>query len=185
MSALIEIGKNESEGAMAKDKEKPAADAAEGTPKKGKGKLLIIIVAAVVLLAGGGGAAWYFMHAKKDAHGGQEEAKHKTDPAKPPVFVKLETFTVNLVAEGEDHMLQTDIELKVAEAKTTDMIKARMPEIRNAILLLLSSKTAHALATTEGKLKLSGEIKAQINKALHVKEDEGVSGVFFTSFVIQ
>lgn len=170
---------------MAKDKEKPAADAAEVAPRKSKGKLLIIIVAAVVLLAGGGGAAWYFMHAKKAAHDGQEEARHETEPAKPPVFVKLESFTVNLATEGEEHMLQTDIELKVADAKATETVKAHMPEIRNALLLLLSSKTARALATAEGKQKLSGEIKVQINKALHVNEDEGVSGVFFTSFVIQ
>lgn len=170
---------------MAKGKEKPAADAAEETPKKGKGKLLIIIIAAVLLLAGGGGAAWYFMNAKKAAHDGQEEAKHEAEPAKPPVFVKLEPFTVNLAADGEEHMLQTDIELKVADAKVTDTIKAHMPEVRSVLLLLLSSKTAGALASAEGKQKLSGEIKAKINKELHVKEDEGVSGVFFTSFVIQ
>ncbi|MFA5243261.1 MAG: flagellar basal body-associated protein FliL [Sulfuricella sp.] len=170
---------------MAKDKGKPAADVAEGAPKKGKGKLLIIIVAAVVLLAGGGGAAWYFMQAKKAGHDGQEEAKQKDEPAKPPVFVKLETFTVNLASEGEDRMLQTDVELKVADAKATEKVKAHMPEIRNTLLLLLSGKTASALATAEGKQKLSGEIKTQINKALHVKEDEGVSAVFFTSFVIQ
>lgn len=170
---------------MAKGKEKPVADAAEGAPKKGKGKLLIIIVAAVVLLAGGGGAAWYFLHAKKASNDGHEEAKHEAEPAKPPVFVKLETFTVNLATEGEDHMLQTDIELKVADAKVTDTIKAHMPEIRNDMLLLLSSKTASTLATAEGKQKLSSEVKGQINKVLHVKEDEGVSGVFFTSFVIQ
>lgn len=139
----------------------------------------------MVLLASGGGAAWYFMHAKKAAQGGHEDAKHEAEPAKPPVFVKLEPFTVNLSAEGEEHMLQTDIELKVADVKATDTIKAHMPEIRNTLVLLLSSKTASALATAEGKQKLSSEVKVQINKALHVKEDEGVSGVFFTSFVIQ
>ena len=170
---------------MAKDKGKPAVDVAAGAPTKGKGKLLVIIVAAVVLLAGGGGGAWYFMHAKKSAHDGQETGKHDAEPAKPPVFVKLETFTVNLTSEGEDRMLQTDVELKVADAKVTDTIKAHMPEIRNALLLLLSSKTASALATAEGKQKLSGEVRAQINKVLNVKEAEGVSGVFFTSFVIQ
>lgn len=171
---------------MAKDKGKPAAEAAagdEGAPKKGKkAKLLIIIVAAVVLLAGGGGAAWYFLHAKKADH--EETAKHE-EPAKPPVFVKLESFTVNLTADGEDHYLQTEIELKVADAKVTENIKAHMPEIRNNVLLLLSSKTAGALSPMEGKQKLSEEIQGQINKVLHAKDEEGVSGVFFTSFVIQ
>lgn len=171
---------------MAKDKGKPAAEAVEGgedVPKKGKkGKLLIIIVAAVVLLAGGGGAAWYFLHAKKAGH--EEAAKHE-EPAKPPVFVKLEAFTVNLTADGEEHFLQTEIELKVADAKVTEKIKAHMPEIRNNVLLLLSSKTAGALSPMEGKQKLSGEIQVQINKVLHATDEDGVSGVFFTSFVIQ
>ncbi|MDP2785924.1 MAG: flagellar basal body-associated protein FliL [Sulfurimicrobium sp.] len=167
---------------MAKDKGKPAAEVAEGAPKKGKGKLLIIIIAAVVLLGGGGGAAWYFLHAKKPGDG--EQVKHE-EPAKPPVFVKLEAFTVNLTADGEDHYLQTDVELKVADAKVSDNIKAHMPEIRNNILLLLSSKTAGALSSMEGKQKLSNELKEQVNKVLHAKDADGVSGVFFTSFVIQ
>lgn len=168
---------------MAKGKEKPAAEPVEGAPKKGKGKLLIIIIAAVVLLAGGGGAAWYFLHAKKA--GGHEEAKHAAEPSKPPVFVKLEPFTVNLTADGEEHYLQTDIELRVVEQKVIDNVKAHMPEIRNNVLLLLSSKTAGALVSAEGKQKLSSEITEQINKVLHAKEEDGVSGVFFTSFVIQ
>jgi len=166
---------------MAKDKDKPAAEVVEGAPKKGKRKLLIII-AAVVLLGGGGGAAWYFLHAKKA--GDEHQVKHE-DPAKPPVFVKLEAFTVNLTAEGEEHYLQTDIELKVVDAKVSDNIKAHMPEIRNNVLLLLSSKTASALSSMEGKQKLSNEVKEQVNKVLHAKDADGVSGVFFTSFVIQ
>ena len=127
------------------------------------------------------GAAWYFLHAKK---AGSEETKHE-EQAKPPVFVKLESFTVNLASDGEEHYLQTDIELKVADQKVTDNVKAHMPEIRNNVLLLLSSKTAGALVQVEGKQKLSGEIRDQINKVLQTKEEDGVSGVFFTSFVIQ
>jgi flagellar protein FliL len=167
---------------MAKDKEKPAAPAAESAPKKGKGKLLVIIIATVVLLAGGGGAAWYFLHAKKT---GEQEVAHESEPAKAPVFVKLEPFTVNLTSDGEDHYLQTDVELKVSDAKIVDKVKEHMPEIRNNLLLLLSSKTAGGLASVEGKQKLSGEIKEQVNKVLHGKDEDGVSGVFFTSFVIQ
>ncbi|MFN3397469.1 MAG: flagellar basal body-associated protein FliL [Sulfurimicrobium sp.] len=167
---------------MAKDKAKPAAEAAEAAPRKGKGKRLIIIVAAVVLLGGGGGAAWYFLQGKKA--GSEAQVKHE-DPAKPPVFVKLDAFTVNLTADGEDHYLQTDIELKVSDAKVSDQVKEHMPEIRNNVLLLLSSKTAGALSTMEGKQKLSDEIKEQVNKVLHAKDADGVSGVFFTSFVIQ
>lgn len=167
---------------MAKDKEKPVDAAGEAAPKKGKGKLLVIIIAAVVLLAGGGGAAWFFLHAKKPASA--EEAKHEA-PDAPPVFAKLEQFTVNLTADGEEHYLQTDVELKVADAKVVDAIKSHMPEIRSNLLLLLSSKTASVMATMDGKKKLSKEIAKQVNEILHAKESEGVSDVYFTTFVIQ
>ncbi len=168
---------------MAKDKEKPAAAAEEAAPKKGKGKLLVIIIAAVVLLAGGGGgAAWYFLKAKKPASA--EEAK-KEKPDAPPVFTRLETFTVNLTADGEEHYLQTDVELKVADIKVVEAIKAHMPEIRSNLLLLLSSKTASVVATLDGKKKLSKEMVKQVNEILHAKEGEGVSDVYFTTFVIQ
>lgn len=168
---------------MAKDKGKPAAEVAEGAPKKGKGKLMVIIIAAVVLLAGGGGAAWYFLSAKKT---GQEGKASHEESAKPPVFLRLETFTVKLLtSDGEEHYLQTDIELKVANPKVVDKVKSFMPEIRNNILLLLSSKTASALAPVDGKRKLSIEIKGEVNKVIHAKEADGVAGVFFTSFVIQ
>ena len=168
---------------MAKDKEKPAASTEEAAPKKGKGKLLVIIIAAVVLLAGGGGAAWYFLKAKKSDPA--EEAKHEK-PELPPVFARLETFTVNLTAaEGEEHYLQTDVELKVADPKVVEAIKAHMPEIRSSLLLLLSSKTAPVMATADGKKKLSKEIVRQINEILHAKEGEGVSDAYFTTFVVQ
>lgn len=170
---------------MAKDKGKAAAAPAEAAPvaKRGKAKLLIVVVVAVVLLGGAGGAAWYFLHAKKG--GATEETKKEAKPAEAPVFVKLKPFTVNLTSEGEDHYLQTEIELKVADAKMTDKIKEHMPEVRNNLLLLLSSKTAGTLGSMEGKQKLAKEIEDQVNKALGTKAEDGVSGVFFTSFVIQ
>lgn len=169
---------------MAKDKEKPAASTEEVAPKKGKGKLLVIIIAAAVLLAGGGGgAAWFLLKGKKTEHA--EETKHEK-PEAPPVFARLETFTVNLTAaEGEEHYLQTDIELRVADAKLIDAIKSHMPEIRSNLLLLLSSKTAPVMATAEGKKKLSKELVRQINEILHAKEGEGVSDAYFTTFVVQ
>lgn len=102
-----------------------------------------------------------------------------------PIFLKLEPFTVNLTADDAEHFLQTEIELKVADHKVTDLIKANIPNIRNNVLLLLSSKTARTLSSIEGKQKLGDEIKKLLNKILNGREDGGVSEVLFTSFVIQ
>ncbi len=158
-------------------KEEIVEEAVEGAPKK-KGKLMLIII-LVVLLAGGGGAGWYFMQGKKDPHAAPEKKVEA-----PPVFEKLEQFTVNLV--GGEHYLQTEVSLKVSDPKLSEEIKLHMPEIRDVLLRLLSSKQAEDLATMEGKKQLSEEIQKQINKVLGVKKpNEGVLAVLFTSFIIQ
>jgi len=74
----------------------------------------------------------------------------------------------------------------VANEKVIEQIKLRMPQIRNATLLLLSSKTAEELAPVEGKQKLATELVTQINQILGVKDPkQGVVAVYFSAFVIQ
>jgi len=163
----------------------PPTEAPEEAPKpKKKGKLLVIIL-VLVLLGGGGGAAWWVLAGSKSGAAGK--AQKKEEPEKPPIFTRLDTFTVNLQrGEGDDHYLQVDMDLQVADEKVIEQIKLRMPQIRNAMLLLLSSKTAEDLAPVAGKQQLSAEIVAQINKILGVKDPkQGVLGVYFSAFVIQ
>lgn len=162
----------------------PPADAPEAAPKK-KSKLLLIIVLGVVLAAGGGAAAWWFLVGSKPA-GGHAEVKQEAQ--KPPVFTRLDQFTVNLRrgGDGEDHYLQAEVQLKVADEKVIEQIKLHMPEIRNAILLLMRSKSADELAPVEGMQKLAADIAAQINQILGVKDPkQGVLAVYFDAFVIQ
>ena len=145
--------------------------------KSSKLKWALAIVSAVLLLgAGGGGAAWYF--------------RNQGDPAapkpKPPVFVSLETFTVNLQPEHSDQHLQTNLSLKVEDEATVELIKLRMPEVRNRILLLLTSKTSSEIATVEGKKKLAAELVGEINQPfVEGSKGQSVESVLFTSFVIQ
>ena len=162
---------------MARDKAKEEI-VAEEPPKKKKGKLFLVLGILLVL---GGAAAWYLTQP------GAKSAEHKEEKVKPPVFVTLETFTVNLQADGiGEHYLQVGIDLKVADPTVVDLVKVHMPEIRNGVLLLLSSKSAEQIASLEGKQKLSAEIQEQVNKPLNAKATgKGVMGVFFTSFVIQ
>lgn len=164
---------------MAKDPKSEEVAVAPASNKK-----LIIIILAVVLLAGiGGGAAWYFMHQKGGEH--KEEAKHK-EPAKAPVFMTLETFTVNLQPDPEEKFLQLDMQLQVASPEVAEAMKAQMPVVRNRLLLLLTSKTASDILSMEGKKKLSDEIIAEMKKPFSEgAEPPEVLGVYFTSFVVQ
>jgi flagellar FliL protein len=147
--------------------------------KSGGNKRILIIVAAVLLLgAGGGGAAWY-LDRKHDS--AEVQVKQK-----PPVFVTLDTFTVNLQSEHGDQHLQTNLTLKIEDAAAADLIKLHMPEIRNRVLLLLSSKAASQIAAVEGKRKLASELLAEIRQPFGESRPElAVQSVLFTSFVIQ
>lgn len=164
----------------------PPTEAPEEAPKpKKKGKLLVIILAVAVLLALAGG--YYFLVVKKQQDAKAAPKAEKQVEEKAPIFTRLEQFTVNLQkVDGEDHYLQVEMDLQVAEDKVVDSIKVRMPQIRNAMLLLLSSKSPEELASVEGKQKLSADIVAQINKIIGATEPKaGVLGVYFSSFVIQ
>ncbi len=163
---------------------KPAAAEASAEAKPKKGKKMILIIAVVALLAGGGGGAWFFMKPKpkgKEAHA-EKAAEHTA----PPTFVDLDTFTVNLQPQSEGVFLQTTLVAKLKEPAAGDAIKARMPEIKDRVLMLLSSKSAADVSSPKGKQQLSKEVTSQIKLAVGDKKHaEQVQGVLFTSFVIQ
>jgi flagellar FliL protein len=159
----------------------PKPDGAEVAPKSKK--KLIIIIAAVALLAGGGGAAWFFMQPKAGDH--KKEVKHE-EPAHAPVFLALDTFTVNLQPDPDEKFLQLEISLQVASPEQAELLKVQMPAVRNRLLMLLTSKLASDISTSEGKQQLSDEIIAEVKKPFSKEaKPQEVTGVFFTSFVIQ
>ena len=157
----------------------PAAPAAEeAPPKKSKKKLFIIIGVVVLLAGGGGGGAWFMTQAK------QAPSVAEAEPPKPPIFMPLETFTVNL--QGGVSYLQTDITLQVSDPAQLEEIKLHMPRIRSRLLALLSSKKAEDLATAENKKNLAQEIMAQVAQPFYPKgKPQKIDDVLFTTFVIQ
>ncbi|MBC7414257.1 MAG: flagellar basal body-associated protein FliL [Herminiimonas sp.] len=161
----------------------PKAEAEDDAPvAKKSSKKLIIIILLVVLLAGGGGAAWFFMGQKESAG-----AKHaKVEAVKPPVFLVVEPFTVNLQSEGTEQFLQAAFTLQVGSAEQVDQLKLYMPQVRSRLLLLLTSKKASEINTAEGKKKLSNEIMAAVKQPFSAgAKPQEINDVFFTSFVIQ
>lgn len=198
---------------------------AEAGGKKKKTLLIIIAAVLVVVLAGGGAAAWFLMGGKKkpkgkqkkgsevaEAHdegddagsdagehedGDDEEEDHGDSKKKPPVYASLEPFVVNLSSEAADRYLQVGIDVKVSGTDIADRIKLHLPEIRNGILLILSSKKVEELNTVEGKNRIRVEIRDAVNKPLGMyrrppegmemkyKPKKGALDVLLTSFVIQ
>jgi flagellar FliL protein len=159
-------------------------------PKK-KGKLLIIILAVVglIVLAAGGIAVWLLTSAPEKAkqageHGEEEQAAEEEGEEHPPIYEKLDQFTVNLA--DQESYLQTEIQLMLVDPEVQAKIKTRMPEVRDAMIRLLSSKTAEELSQPEGKAQLADDIQKEINSVLGIKKgSQGVKKVLFGAMIIQ
>lgn len=168
--------------------EEVTEEGAEAAPKKTKKKLIIIIAVVALVLIGGGVTAWLLMgdkHAEEGEHAESSE-EHEAVAAKEPVFVKLDTFTVNLNPEEGDKYLQVDITLNASSKDEADALDARMPQVRNRVLMVLTSKLASEISDTEGKQMLIAELTESINEPYgEGAEPLNVSEAFFTSFVIQ
>ena len=165
---------------MAKLKTVPPAPAeAAAAPAKKSRKTLIIALSLVVLAAGGGGA-WFAL---------KPTAAHSVAVAekKPPVFVNMEPFTVNLQPENGDHYLQVGVVYQVTDDKATDAMKTYLPVIRSRLLLLLSGKRPSELATADGKKKLVDQLIAAARESLPeaATPERGIQSAFLSAFVIQ
>jgi flagellar FliL protein len=180
----------------------PAAEDAPA-PAKGKKKLILIAALALLLLAlGGGGAAFWVLQKKAevaaDAEGSDDDTVAEAQPKKKkgdkqhlPVFLPLDMFTVNLADRDAERYAQVGVTLELADTKTSDLLKAYMPAVRNDVLMLIAHKKAAELQDRAGKLELAREIKRVALKPLEDNDDKDagddvpVRAVHFSSFIIQ
>jgi len=186
----------------------PAA-AEASAPPKAKGKKILVIVVGVVLLLVLGGAGWFFFLRSAATEEGEDAAPAAhaaAKPAKPPVFLPMDNMVVNLADQGGEKFVQVGITVGVLDQHTSDAVKANLPTIRSAVLLLISQHTSDELLTKEGKEKLAHGILREVSaplgyevesentekdsapqkksKKMHAAESPIVS-VLFSSFIIQ
>ncbi len=160
---------------------------------------LLIIVSVIALLFGVGGAvvAVKFFGgsdknaehtdehkpeaaAKSDAQGGASGKAGQT--AAPGVMFDLDPFIVNLADVPDVRYLKLTVKLEVDSEAVSADLSARVPQVRDAVLVLLSSKDVNAVRTTQGKFQLRDEITQRINGLL---PKPGVRSAYFTDFVVQ
>ncbi|HWV18553.1 MAG TPA: flagellar basal body-associated FliL family protein [Rhodocyclaceae bacterium] len=189
------------------------AKPAEAAPPKKKGKLFLIIGIVVLVLAIAGAAAAFLLMKKShsdDMEDGEETSesappakKSKASHSGPPVFVKLDTFTVRLQNEGNDSYLQAVPELRVLDAQVAEEVKTYTPEIRHKTLLVMSGKQPADVNNPAGVQQLANELRETINNILNppsgkrkkkeeaeeisdtAAPDDPVQAVLFTSFIVQ
>jgi len=179
----------------AEEKSGGAAPAPGGIPMK-----LVIIVGVVALIMGLGGA---FAVVKLMGGGHQAAEEHKADAASekkggheeaaakpasgghgaaPGAIFDLDPFIVNLADAPEIRYLKLTVKLEVDAADPATELGPRVPQIRDTILVLLSSKEAAAVKTPQGKFQLRDEITKRVNDLL---PKAAVRTAYFTEFVVQ
>lgn len=177
-----EMAKEEKTEDEEKSKEGEETEKASAKTPKKKIMKLIIIGAGVVVILGGGFAGWkLFLHKGGDAGTAAATAEHAKKRPEGHI-VTLDPFVVNLSEPSEVTYLKITINLEVESEGISAEIQTRTPQIRDAILMLLTSKTAEDVKDTRGKLKLQDDMLERIN---HFLESGKVKAVYFTEFVMQ
>jgi flagellar FliL protein len=167
-------------------------------PKKKKSKLKWIILLLLILGGGGGGfAAYHFgLVGKFFSSGGQEAdsagngsateggSTRITTPTSTLNTATFDPFVVNVadIASSRFSTLRVTIDVEVLSPAVIKELSVQNPRIRNAMIMLLSSKTSAELATPAGKLLLQNEVLDRINQVLGGSK---VTRVFFTQFTVE
>lgn len=161
-------------------------------------KLLIMVVAAA-LVAGLGGAFIVVKFMGGHNSGGEAGDEHKAEaPAKSEghgeaggkqtagaalgVMFDLDPFIVNLADSPDIRYLKLTVKLEVENEGVSTNLSSRIPQLRDTILVLLSSKDSTTIRTPQGKFQLRDEITQRINGLL---PKPGVKTAYFTDFVVQ
>lgn len=157
-------------------------------PPKKKSKLKWIILLLLLLLVGGAAAAYFlgvfdpFLgKSDEDAAGGSKPGQTQGQVSSSP-RVTLPTFLVNLYDPLGRRYVKLDIELELISPEVASEIEAQNARIRDAMIMLLSSKTYQELSTQEGKHILRNEILDRVNQILTGPK---VVRVYYVNLVIQ
>lgn len=122
--------------------------------------------------------------AEKPAAHGEAAAKEGGHAAggETGAIADLDPFIVNLADSPEVRYLKVTMKLEMENLGAVEDVKARTPQIRDAILVLLSSLDSVTARSPQGKYKLREDVTQRINGLLPKKS---VKMAYFTDFVIQ
>lgn len=149
----------------------------------GKGKLILLIAGAIIVLFSVAVAAYLLgANSAGSSEGSSEETVESAGNAAIGPMVDINDFIINILDKNETRYLKAALTLELDSEETAAEVNERMPQIRDAILLLIGNKTFAELSDLQGKLQLRAEIIARLNKLLTTGK---VKGIYFTEFVVQ
>ena len=114
-------------------------------------------------------------------HGSSAGTKSASGNA-APALVPLAPFLVNLTGDQGQRYLRLVAQVEVRGELSKDELEKHLPEVRNRLIFLLSSKTFADIGSTQGKYDLQAEITKNINETL---DGPFIKKTYFTEFIVQ
>ena len=153
-------------------------------------KLLIIVGVLAAVLVSGVAVVWYVFLAPQSSEESSVMGKiknlwaseKKSSGAGQGHIYKMEPFLVNLVDPAQLRYLKITLHVESNQEKADEEYEKRLPQLRDAILIILSSKNYKDIMESEGKTSLREEIKTRMNQLLVGLK---VQNIYFTEFVVQ
>lgn len=110
----------------------------------------------------------------------QTQNEEQGKPEEVGKVIPLETFIVNLAGSKGRKVLKVNMELEVKGQEVIQEIDNRKAQIRDFIIIILSSKSYDEVSAKEGKDALRNEIKDNINSFLSKGK---IINVYFTELI--
>ncbi|PIE56944.1 MAG: flagellar basal body protein FliL [Desulfobulbus propionicus] len=161
-----------------------------GEQEGGKKTLLIIIITVILVAVIGGTTAFYVLIMKKPLTKEKGQVNKQVQVIQnPPVdnttvgpMVNIEQLVVNIISQDTPHYVKAALSLEMNNEQVVEEASKRMPQIRDAVLLLLGNKTFEELQDIQGKKQVKAEVKSKINSFLTTGQ---VKNIYLTDFVVQ
>lgn len=145
----------------------------------------MVIAFALLLLIAVISAGWLYYNSSARLSGLNSDKAPTADSAEQVAIgpmVDIREFIVNIISEDNSHYLRISMAIELSSQDAYEELTLRMPQIRDAILMLTSNKTFEELYDVHGKKQLKAELLIELNEMLI--KGEAVA-VYFTDFVVQ
>lgn len=119
----------------------------------------------------------------QDAALGAQETNAEAAENEDGIIVGLEEIIVTLRGEeGRTNYLRINVAVEVTTQKVADLVVSRLPQLRDIVIMTLSSKRAGDLLTPEGNMATRTEIFKRLAEKL---PPGSLRNIYFSDLVIQ
>jgi len=97
-------------------------------------------------------------------------------------LLSIEPIVVNIAGSGVGRFLKVTVEVETDSVAARDELQIRLPQVKDSIITLMSSKRIADVADFEGKVLLKEDLRDRLNELLTTGS---VESVLLTEFVVQ